>query len=94
MFVSQAYLWPLAGVAGGTVLVAALRCLTLFIGLRLALRGAPRTDRLAIYREFARALSLKSRPGESGTEAPWTGPSETDWRPRIGRARTWRHCDR
>jgi hypothetical protein len=62
MFVSQAYLWPLVTMAGGTVIVAALRCLTLFIGLRLALRGAPRADRAAIYREFARALSLKSRP--------------------------------
>ena len=71
----QAYLWPLAG---GTVAVAALRCLTLFVGLRLALRGAPRADRLGFFTEFARALSLKSRPEERGGETPLASPAATD----------------
>ena len=68
MFGSQAYLWPLVTMTGGTLIVAALRCLTLFIGLRLTLNGAPRADRAAIYREFARALSV--RPGRRHGRRP------------------------
>jgi hypothetical protein len=92
MVAIQAYLWPLAGVACGTVVVAALRCLTLLVGLKLALRGAPRTDRSAIYREFARALSLKSRTEESSTEMRRTAPSDTDWR--TVHERATRPCNR
>lgn len=61
MFLSQAYLWPLVTMAGVTVVVAVLRCLTLFIGLRLTLNGARRDDRVEIYREFARALTPQTR---------------------------------
>jgi hypothetical protein len=69
MFASHIYLWPLAAAAVGTV-VSGLRCLTLFIGLRLTLKKAPRADRLPIYREFARALSFKGRPRERLTGRP------------------------
>lgn len=92
MVLNQAYLWPLVGAACGTVLVAALRCLTLFIGLRLALRGAPRTDRLAIFGEFARALSIKSRPEDPGPETRWENPANTDWH--ISRDRATRRYRR
>jgi hypothetical protein len=73
MLMLQVYLWPLAGVAGGTVAIAALRCLTLFVGFRIALRGAPSGDRLGIFTEFARALSLKSRTEECDVETPMAG---------------------
>jgi hypothetical protein len=79
MFVNHADLWPLAGVACGTVVVAALRCLMLFIGLRLTLRGAPRADRLAIYREFACALSLKSPTEEPDSGMHWVASSDRGW---------------
>lgn len=69
MIVSQVCLWPFAAVAGGTVVVATLRCLMLFIGLRLTLRGAPRDHRLPIYREFARALSFTPRHDEDPSES-------------------------
>lgn len=65
MFVSQACLWPFVAMAGGTVIVAAVRCLALLIGLWLALKGAPRADRAKIYGEFARAVGSKSRPDDS-----------------------------
>ena len=66
MFASHAYLWPLVVVTGGTVIVSVLHYLTLYAGLRLALKGALRADRLPIYREFARALEHQGRPGEHG----------------------------
>jgi hypothetical protein len=69
MFASHIYLWPLAAAAGGTV-VSGLRCLALFIGLRLTLKKAPSADRLPIYREFARALSSKGPPRERLTRPP------------------------
>jgi hypothetical protein len=86
MILNQAYLWSLVGAACGTVLVVALRCLTLFIGLRLALRGAPKTDRLAIFREFARALSIKSPAEDPGAETRWGNSANTDWRTSRDRA--------
>jgi hypothetical protein len=78
MLVSQAYLSPLADGAayllplagGAVVVVAALRYLTLFIGLVLALHRAPETDRLPIYREFARALGPRPRRGRPDAEEP------------------------
>lgn len=70
MFMSQAYMWPLAMATGGTIIVAALRCLTLFIGLRLTLKDAPKAHRLPIYREFARALSVKGHTEGQSTSPP------------------------
>jgi hypothetical protein len=75
VIVSQVCLWPLAAVAGGTAVVAALRCVMLFIGLRLTLRGAPRDHRLPIYGEFARALGFASRREEHPSEAGRSGPA-------------------
>jgi hypothetical protein len=59
MFASQVYQWPF--IAGGScaVVALALRCVALFLGLRLALKEAPQADRLPIYREFARALAMR-----------------------------------
>jgi hypothetical protein len=71
MFMSQVYMWPLAMAVGGRIIASALRCLTLFIGLRLALKDAPKGHQLLIYREFARALSIKWR-----TEVRGAGPTQ------------------
>jgi hypothetical protein len=62
MLVSHLSLWPVAIAVSGTVLVSGLRYVILFVGFRQALRHAPQTDRLAIYREFAMAMSLKRHP--------------------------------
>jgi hypothetical protein len=82
MILSQAYLWALGGVAGGAAFAAVVRYLTLFAGLKLTLRGAPSADRLPIFREFARALSLKPQPesAEQGSEEETSPkePAETD----------------
>lgn len=78
MILSQVYLWALGGVAGGAAFAAVVRYLTLFAGLKLTLRGAPSADRLPIFREFARALSLKLQPEGSEDETPRKEPAETD----------------
>ncbi|WP_329254128.1 hypothetical protein OG417_11875 [Actinoallomurus sp. NBC_01490] len=75
MILSQACLWPLVALAGGTVVAATLRCLTLFIGLRLTLHGAPSDQRLPIYREFARALSFTPRLEEHTSRRPAERPA-------------------
>jgi hypothetical protein len=73
LFVSLTYLWPVAGVVGGAAVAAALRYLALsaalYAGLRLALRDAPSADRLPIFREFARALSLRPQPDSTRPDA-------------------------
>jgi hypothetical protein len=80
MFASHMYLWPLATTAGGTLIVSGLRYLTLFIGLKLTLKEAPKADRLPIYREFARALSLRGHQYRRSLRATrneppgWHGP--------------------
>jgi hypothetical protein len=61
MFGSHVYLWPLAVAASGAI-VAGMRCGALLIGLRWTLKAVTKADRLAAYREFARALSPKGRP--------------------------------
>jgi hypothetical protein len=68
---NPAYPWPLAAVACGAFAVAALRCLALFIGLCLALRGAPKKDWFAIYREFCQALGFKPRFEDAEMGSPW-----------------------
>jgi hypothetical protein len=75
VILSQACLWPLVALAGGTVVAATLRCLTLFVGLRLTLHGAPRDQRLPIYREFARALSFTPRLEEHTSRRPAERPA-------------------
>lgn len=40
-----------------SLVLGALRCLVLFLGLRLALRDARLADRPRVYRDFAKALS-------------------------------------
>jgi hypothetical protein len=69
MFASHAYQWPLVAVTGGAAVASALRYLTLFIGLRLALKGAPEADRLPIFREFARALHPRRHRGAPSTSS-------------------------
>jgi hypothetical protein len=76
---NQAYIWPLIAVAFGTCAAAMLRCMTLFIGMCLAFRGASKKERFAIYREFCRALSFKSRSVDSGIPIPWQRSSEDDF---------------
>jgi hypothetical protein len=66
MFASHASWWPLAAAAGATVVASGLRCLALLVGFRLALKSAPKMDRLAVYREFARAVSLRAHTDNSG----------------------------
>jgi hypothetical protein len=66
MSASHVYTWLLTMPAGGVVVVAILRCLTLSIGLRMTLKRAPRADLLPLYREFAHALSAKGHRGEDG----------------------------
>jgi hypothetical protein len=92
MLMNQAYLWPLVGVAGSTVVVTALRCVTLFVGLRLTLRGAPRTDRVAIYREFSRALRPKRVSEKFDAGTPLGESSDAGWPPTHGRST--RRCRR
>jgi hypothetical protein len=91
MLGNQAYLWPLAAVASAAFAVAMLRCLTLFIGLFLALRGAPKKDWFAIYREFCQALSFESRSKDTGMELLQRRSSEDGsqrWREPTGGAAT------
>jgi hypothetical protein len=69
MFASHVYHWPFIAWGSCAVVALAFRCVTLFLGLRVALKGAPRADRLAIYREFARALTPRGhrdRPRRGG----------------------------
>jgi hypothetical protein len=73
MFASDVYMWPVYAALGGTTVIAGLRCLTLFIGLRLALRGAPKTDRAAIFREFARAVGARGPTRERGPKQATAG---------------------
>jgi len=54
---SHVSLWPLLIVVGGAIGASVVRCLILFIGLRLTLKGARPEDRSGIFREFARALA-------------------------------------
>lgn len=81
LFVSLSYLWPVAGVVGGAAVAAALRYLALYAGLRLALRDAPSGDRLPIFREFARALSLKPQPDATRPDSTW--PEGPDGEERV-----------
>jgi hypothetical protein len=73
MFGSHIYLWPLAVAAGGAI-VTGMRCVALLIGLKWTLKGVTKADRLAAYREFARALSPKGRPHDHDEPS---GPSHT-----------------
>jgi hypothetical protein len=65
MFASHASWWPLAAAVGATVIASGLRCLALLVGFKLALKSVPKIDRLAVYREFARALSLRGNEDNS-----------------------------
>jgi hypothetical protein len=73
MFANDVYLWPVYAALGGTTIIGGLRCLTLFVGLRLALRGAPKADRVTIFREFARAVGARGPTGEHGPRQPAAG---------------------
>jgi hypothetical protein len=57
MYASQLY--SLIAAAGCTVAIALARFFILYLGLRLALRGAPERDRLRIYQAFS--LSMTQR---------------------------------
>jgi hypothetical protein len=59
MLASQVSQWLFIAAVGSAIVVSVLRLLALFMGLKLALKDAPKADRLPMYREFARALSLK-----------------------------------
>jgi hypothetical protein len=61
---SHVSLWPLMIVVGGAIGASVVRCVILFVGLRLTLKGARPEDRSGIFREFARAVA--HRP-----VAPW-----------------------
>jgi hypothetical protein len=61
---SHISLWPLMIVVGGAIGASMVRCLILFIGLRLTLKDARPEDRPGIFREFARAVA--NRPA-----GPW-----------------------
>ena len=78
MFATDVYMWPIYVALGGTTVIAGLRCLTLFVGLRLALRGAPKTDRAAIFREFARAVGARGPTRECGSKQP-TAARKNAW---------------
>ena len=61
---AQHLLWLPALVAASAALLAAVaRCLTLLVGLLVALSKAARKDRPEIFREFARAVSSHSASG-------------------------------
>lgn len=62
MLASHVSLWPLMIVVGGAIGASMIRCLILFIGLRLTLKDSRPEDRSGIFREFARAVA--HRPAE------------------------------
>jgi hypothetical protein len=73
MRASDTYMWALAVTVGASMVIAGIRCLTLFIGLRLALKGASEADHLGIFREFACAVSARTNAGEVGSKQPAAG---------------------
>lgn len=89
MLASHVSLWPLMIVVGGAIGASVVRCLVLFVGLRLALKGARPEDRSGIFREFARAVAhrpagpwqtsidRRTMSEESGRMIPREGPGSS-----------------
>jgi hypothetical protein len=66
-----AYTWPIVATACCAVAGVGIRCVILYLGLRIALRDVTGTDRFRIYREFAHAISAAIHPGGLW---PWSWP--------------------
>ena len=80
MSASHMYTWLLTMPAGGVLVVAVLRCLTLSIGFKMTLKRAPKADLLPLYREFAHALSARGHREEGD-------PSSRQWMTEADRDR-------